>query len=82
MLQIMKAILEFNLDEPEDQMAHERTMKSNYMAIVLWEVEYNLKKEVEYSKESGDSRDELTIFYNLFNELLEEWDINIDRLNR
>jgi hypothetical protein len=43
----MKAILKFNLDEPEDEQAHERCCKAKEMAIILWKIENNLLSEIK-----------------------------------
>lgn len=37
----MKAILEFDLDDPEDEMAHRRCIMSLKMAIALFEIIHN-----------------------------------------
>jgi hypothetical protein len=42
----MKAILEFNLDEPEDQRAHRRCIESTKMAIALFEILNNSWRNV------------------------------------
>lgn len=34
----MKAILEFNLDDPDDAMAHLRCAKSLDMALLIWNI--------------------------------------------
>ena len=44
----MKATLDFDLDNPDDRMAHMRAVKSLDMAIVLFELQTNLKKKCEY----------------------------------
>ena len=43
----MKAILEFNLDNPDERIAHLRAAKSLDMACVFFEIERNLKKKLE-----------------------------------
>ena len=45
----MKAILEFNLDEMEDQMSHLRATKSTDLALALWEIKNNMKYLIENS---------------------------------
>jgi len=72
----MKAILEFNLDEPEDRMAHLRCVKSTDMAIVLFEIIYNFRKEIE----NIDTDEKLDLFYDKLNAIMEEQGINIDEL--
>jgi hypothetical protein len=42
-----KAILEFDLNDSDDAMAHLRAIKSLDMALVLWEMAYNTKKGIE-----------------------------------
>jgi hypothetical protein len=80
----MKATLTYNLDNPDDKMAHLRAIKSLDMAIILHELEYNLHKRIERqleveSKQYTDMevvqmyRDEIT-------ELIKENNINIDEL--
>jgi len=44
----MKAILEFDLNEMDDSMAHKRCAKATDMAIALWEIAYNTKKRIGY----------------------------------
>jgi len=72
----MKAILEFNLDEPDDRMAHLRCIKSTDMAIVLFDIIYNLRKEIE----NIDTYEKLDLFYDKLNAIMEEQGINIDEL--
>jgi len=72
----MKAILEFNLDEPDDRMAHLRCIKSTDMAIVLFDIIYNLRKEIE----NIDTDEKLDLFYDKLNAIMEEQGINIDEL--
>jgi len=72
----MKAILEFNLDEPDDRMAHLRCIKSTDMAIVLFDIVYNLRKEIE----NIDTDEKLDLFYDKLNAIMEEQGINIDEL--
>lgn len=42
-----KAILEYDLNDPDDSMAHRRAVKSTDMAIVLFEIENNLHRRIE-----------------------------------
>jgi hypothetical protein len=43
----MHATLSFNLDEPDERMAHLRAVKATEMAIVLFEVQTQLTKKLE-----------------------------------
>jgi|688.fasta_scaffold1552919_1 hypothetical protein len=51
----MKAILEFDLDNRDDRMAHLRCVKSEDMAWVLFEIMSNLRKKVEFEVESFEA---------------------------
>jgi hypothetical protein len=39
----MKAILEFNLDDTDDSMAHKRCIKALDMAVSIFEIKYNVR---------------------------------------
>jgi len=79
---IMKAELHFNLNDAEDSMAHTRCLKSTEMALMLWELMHNSKKSLEWKMESNsiDRYDALDMVFERINELLEEYDINVDKL--
>jgi len=74
----MKAILEFNLDDYDDRMAHLRCIKSTDMALVLFDVIYNFRKQIE----NENPKSELDLLYDKLNVLLDEHGINIDELIR
>jgi len=82
----MKAILEFDLDEIDDRRAHLRAVKSLDMALVIWELLRNSRKELEWTIENeteGDYAQKeigLSMVYDKFEELLEHYGINIDEL--
>ena len=44
----MKAKLEFDLDNPDDKMAHMRCVKATDMASVLFEITHNLHKQIKW----------------------------------
>lgn len=48
----MKAILEFNLTDPDDVTSHLRCIKATDMACALWEIR-NLGKELGWLEEEG-----------------------------
>jgi hypothetical protein len=80
-----KGILEFDLNDPDDAMAHLRCVKSTDMALSLWDIIYEVRKEtkreLEGNEASTDAEFELheKIFNKIF-ETLDERDINIDNL--
>jgi len=50
----MIANLTFDLDQPDDRMAHMRCVKATDMAIALWEIAntfQNMEREFEYTDE-------------------------------
>lgn len=53
----MKAKLEFNLDDPEDRMAHFRCVKSLDMALALFEILHNTRKGICYTIEGKSITD-------------------------
>ena len=78
-----KAKLEYDLTDSDDQMEFERATKALDLALVLWEMCYNMKKKVHYEIESEkiespyDAADK--VFEKLWEEM-EERGIIIDRL--
>lgn len=67
-----KAILEFDLSEPEDEEAHKRAVKSLDLVLALWDIDQYLREQVKYneslSKEAYDALDKAREeFYNILN---------------
>jgi len=85
-----KAILEFDLNDPDDSMAHLRAVKSTDMAMAIWQIVYNTKKGLEYKIENDEahpgpdgplnSYDVIDLVYKEIWESLDEHGIKIDRL--
>jgi hypothetical protein len=78
----MKAILEFDLNEPDDVTAHKRCVQAVDLAIMLWDVEQELRKLTKYAPDSmsEETHDELTKLREWFYETLNEKNISIDNL--
>ncbi len=78
----MKATLEFNLDEMDDVMAHMRAVHSTDMALVLWELVHNTKRNIEREIESRDldGYAVLDLLYDKLHEELDTHGIIIDKL--
>ena len=74
----MKATLSFNLDLIDDEMDHRRCMKSLDMALFIFDFGNKMRRLVDTS-EDGKYIDEQHL-WNAWNESLEAYDINIDRL--
>lgn len=77
----MKATLTFNLEDNDDAMAHHRCIKSLDMAMLLWELQLNTRKQIENDNPKINQKTLDTVFEKI-NKLYEEYDINIDKLNR
>ena len=73
----MKAKLEFDLDDMDDKMAHDRCIKSTDMALVLWELTTNSYRGLTIGYDEDDSYHKgVDAVYEKLRELLEEHDIN------
>jgi len=79
----MKAILEFNLDEAEDQQSHMLALKSVKMLAVLWEYDQYLRNQLKYcDKDLTDAQyDVLEKAREKLNELMQDHYISFDELS-
>lgn len=76
-----KGILEFDLNEPDDIIAHKRAVIATDLALALWQFGYNTKKGYEWKMDSYKSKEDLLdAIYDEFWEILKEHDINLDNL--
>ncbi len=78
-----KAILEFDLNDPDDQDAHLRAVKALDMALVLWEMSYNTKKKMCYDIEFQKITDPYEVVDKFMGKLHDEMrdrGINLDEL--
>jgi hypothetical protein len=77
-----KAIIEYNLNDPDDIMAHKRAIKSDDMALALWEITHNTKKRLEWSMEGKeiDKYDALELVFDKIHEIMSEHNIDLDDL--
>ena len=73
----MKAILEFNLDDADDIRSHDRCVKAEDMALILWEIQFNIRKRLENLQNGIDP---VEVFFDWFNEEMIDRGINIDNL--
>jgi len=80
----MKAVLEFDLDNPDDVLSHKRCMKALDMACILFEIQHNLKKKLTHKFESQptswDVFDGVDETFRYINNLFEEYDINLEEI--
>jgi hypothetical protein len=79
---MIKAKLEYDLNDTDDAMAHMRAIKSLDMALALWEITHNTKKSLEWSMEGKemDKYDALELVFEKIHEILDEHNIKIDDL--
>ena len=76
-----KAILEFNLDEPEDVQAHKRAAKALDMMLAFWEIDQHLRAQVKYNDNLTDEAYEaLSEVRTKFYEILNAHSISFDEL--
>jgi hypothetical protein len=77
-----KGILEFDLNEPDDIMAHKRATKALDLASALWDITHNTKKSIEWSLEGKelDKYEVLDLVYERIYEILEDHNIKLDDL--
>ena len=77
-----KGILEYDLNDSDDAMAHLRAVKSLDMAMALWNIVHNTKKGLEWSMEDKeiDKYDALELVYKKIHEILDDHNINTDEL--
>ena len=67
----MEAILKFNLDEADDAQSHRRCMKATDMALVLFEIHYNLRRRCD---------EDANKIFDGISELMEEHNINLEEI--
>lgn len=77
----MKAVLEFDLNDPDERQEHIRCMKALDMSCILFEIQLNLKKKILSSLTEKDSSDDVVdkIFESII-DLYDEHNINIEEL--
>ena len=81
----MKATLEFDLNEPDDVRAHLRCTKSLDMAVALWAIRYNLRKQCSNKIEFGLNPDAthydvLELVFNEVDEIFSDNNLIMDDL--
>jgi len=72
----MKAILEFDLNDPEDLISHMKCVKGPDMAAFIWELQHNFWRKWKHNEESFT----LENYKEALSELLDEYNINTEEL--
>lgn len=79
----MKAILEFNLDDKDDKEAHLRCVKSLDMAILLFELANNKKRELFADGDTtsvASYNNGVESVFEKIHEMIEDYGIILDEL--
>ena len=77
----MKAILEFDLNEQEDIVAHKRATKALDMALALWDIDHYLRTQVKYNEAlTQEAQDAFESAQERFYEILNERNVSIDEI--
>lgn len=76
----MRAIIEFDLDEPTDIEAHKRFTNLNAVYIALWEFDQEMRRQIKYNTQeyNGDQLDALDKLRDKFYEILNDNNVKID----
>jgi hypothetical protein len=77
-----KAILEYDLNDFDDKLAHFRAVKSLDMGLALWDIVHNTKKGLEWAMEGKelDKYDALEMVFEKIHEILQEHNIDTEEL--
>jgi len=82
----MNATLSFDLSTIDDELALNRSLKATDMALILFEIQYNLRKKCEYELEAleadSDKWDGLEVVFRRLNDLFDEHNVNLNDLIR
>lgn len=80
----MKAKLIFNLDDSDDTQRFERVCKADSMASVIWEYSLNSRKTIQQKIANAEGEitasEAIDMCFERFGELLQENDVNIDKI--
>jgi hypothetical protein len=77
----MKAKLEFDLDNPDDKMAHMRCVKATDMALMLWDIKQKIRSKLKYNEDlSEDEFHQWEVMQDEFYSIASDYGINLDEL--
>jgi hypothetical protein len=77
----MKAKLEFDLDNPDDKIAHMRCVKATDMAIMLWDIKQKIRSKLKYGEDLSESEfHQWELMQDEFYSIASEYGINLDEL--
>lgn len=76
----MKAILEFNLDDQDDEVAYTRCVKAKDMALALHRITEILRNWTKYKELSEETYDSISVIRDEVYQTLENHSLDIDDL--
>ena len=78
-----KAILSWDLTDPDELMDFNACLKAKDLAMVLWQFMRNSRKEIEWKVENDiriDRFDAVDMVYDHMSVILDEYSIDLDKL--
>ena len=77
-----KAILEYNLDDPQDREAHLRAVKSTDLALALWDMDQHLRSKTKYAPDSmpPEAYEALLEARDRLRQIMSEYSIDLEEL--
>ena len=77
-----KAILEFDLTDPDDRNEHKRAIKSLDLCLVLWDMDQYLRSQTKYAPDSMSDEvyDALDKAREEFYRIMNEHNVSLDNL--
>lgn len=76
----MKGILEFNLDDQDDEVAYMRCIKARDMALALFDMDQELRRLVEHGNLGKDKYEVVDAMRFRLREIMGQYNINLDDL--
>ena len=76
----MQATLEFNLDDPEDDMAYTRCVKAKDMALTLWDIDQYLRDQIKYGQIDESTHKALSTTRDVLNQVMSNRNVDLDEL--
>ena len=76
----MKAILEFDLNEPDDREAHLRAILSLDMAIAIWDMQQEFRSRLKHGQLSEEEYKVTEDLRDRFYQILNEKGVDLEKL--
>jgi len=76
----MKAILKYNLDEPDDVASHLRATHSLAMALCLYDIQQLIRTKLKYEDMGEEAYKQWETMVNEFYEIINNHQISLDKL--